>query len=41
MLASASSAGLVVHDSLNRYSLYGRKIVKIEYAASTSQGAEQ
>jgi YDG domain/MBG domain (YGX type)/Fibronectin type III domain len=38
LLASSISAGLVVDDSLNRYSLYGRKLMKMERAASTSQG---
>jgi len=38
LLASVASAGLTVDDSLNRYSLYGRKIVKLEYSASTSKG---
>src|ERR1035437_7281532 len=36
--ARETYANLTVDDSLNRYSLYGRKIMKIEYAASTSQG---
>jgi len=38
LLASSVSAGLAVDDSLNRYSLYGRKIMTMESGASTSQG---
>jgi len=38
LLASAASAGLVVDDSLNRYSLYGRNLVQFEHAASSSAG---
>jgi len=38
VLASSASAGLIVDDSLNRYSLYGRTIMKMEHGASTSQG---
>jgi hypothetical protein len=38
LLASVAGAGLVVDDSLNRYSLYGRKVVQFEHAASSSAG---
>jgi|GEM_PF-6749818 len=38
LFASIAAAGLVVDDSLNRYSLYGREIVQLEHDASTSQG---